>query len=293
MKKLIFGCGYLGARVARLWLDQGAEVTALTRSPQRAEQFSQQGIAPLVGDLAAPDSLPQLPEADTVLFAVGYDRQSGVPLREVYVEGLRRVLTALPRSVKRFIYISSTGVYGQNDGGWVDEQAPCLPTREGGKACLEAEALLAESDFADRVIVLRLAGIYGPGRIPRRSDLMAGKPIAAAAEGFLNLIHVEDAARIVLQAEQLPAGQKTPAPRLYLTSDGSPAVRGDYYRYLAELLQAPPPQFVSPDTDSHAAARAAADKRISNRLLMSELGISLKYPSYREGLAAIVNEQEN
>jgi nucleoside-diphosphate-sugar epimerase len=165
----------------------------------------------------------------------------------------------------------------------VDEDTPCHPTRDGGRACLAAEELLRTSKFAEKAIILRLAGIYGPGRTPRLLDLLAGKPIDAPAAGWLNLIHVEDAARIVTLADE-----RLQPPKLYVVSDGQPALRGDYYRELSRLLGAPSPQFVEPAPDSPAAQRAASDKRIQPRRLFADLQPALAYPSYREGLAAIV-----
>jgi nucleoside-diphosphate-sugar epimerase len=165
----------------------------------------------------------------------------------------------------------------------VDEDSPCQPIREGGRASLAAEDALRASKFADRAIILRLAGIYGPGRIPRAADLAAGKPIDAPATGWLNLIHVKDAARIVVLAEE-----RIEPPKLYVVSDGQPVVRGDYYRELARLLGAPEPRFIEPAADSPAAQRAASDKRINPQRLFADLQPSLHYPSYREGLAAIV-----
>ena len=282
MAKLIFGCGYLGIRVARLWLAAGEPVIAVTRSSVRAQQLAVEGIQPLIADITANAEL-QLPQVlRTVLFAVGYDRLAGHSIHDVYVGGLARALDQLPKAVEKVIYISSTGVYGQVTGDEVDEDSPCLPTREGGKACLAAEQLLQASRFGSRSIILRLAGIYGPGRIPRSADLLAGKPVDAPAAGWLNLIHVEDASRIVLLADQ-QAG-----PRTYVVSDGQPVHRGDYYAELARLLGAPPPQFSVPDANTPAALRAASDKRVQPRRMFSELKPVLAYPSYREGLAAVV-----
>ena len=222
---------------------------------------------------------------DTVLFAVGFDRSSGHSIQQLYVEGLRNTLKALPSSPKRFLYISSTGVYGQDAGEWVDESSPCEPTREGGKACLEAEHLLAEHPVGGNSIMLRLAGIYGPGRIPRRESLEQGEPISAPSEGYLNLIHVDDAVQIVLECE------RQPAPQTFVVSDGCPVLRCDYFRELARLLGCPAPTFKEPAEGLPAAIRATTNKRICNAR-MQELGVSLLHPSYREGLAAIVSTSE-
>lgn len=288
MAKLVFGCGYLGLRIAKLWRQSGEQVVAVTRSAERAALFSADGLEPLVADLNQADTLApigQLSGIDTVLFAVGFDRTAGSTIRDVYVDRLSRVLGVLP-AASRFIYIGSTGVYGQVAGDIVDETSPCQPTREGGIACLAAEQLLRQSNLADRTIILRLAGIYGPGRIPRAKELQAGAAIAAPGEGYLNLIHVDDAARIVLLAEQ-----RAKPPKLYCVSDGQPVQRHEYYQELARLVGAPTPRFIDPPSQSPAAQRAASDKRISNALLAQDLAPVLLYPNYREGLRAIVDQR--
>ncbi len=284
MRKLIVGCGYLGLRVANRWVADGAVVIAVTRYSERGSFLQSRGIEPIVGDIMAPDTLRSLPSADTVLFAVGHDRGCGHSIREVYVAGLMNVLEYLPSSVGRFIYVSSTGVFGQSDGSWVDETSPCEPKREGGRACWQAELLLRQHPLGRRAVVLRMAGIYGPGRIPRSKELLAGLPLDAPSEGFLNLIHVDDAASAVLAAEA-----RAPLPSLYCVSDGHPVVRRDYYCQLAALLGAAEPQFRKTQLDAPAALRASASKRVSNQRLLSQLGFQPQYPSYREGLAAIVS----
>jgi nucleoside-diphosphate-sugar epimerase len=288
MAKLVFGCGYLGRRVARLWRQQGDEVLAVTRSADKGALLSGEGIRPIVGDLggAAALELGRLPKIQTVLFAIGNDRCSEVAIEQVYAGGLARALEAIPATVKRFIYIRSTGVYGESAAEWVDEETPCRPTRAGGKACLAAEQLLQQSRMGQRSIVLRLAGLYGPNRIPRSHAVVEGEPIDAPDSGFLNLIHVDDAAAIVLLAEE-----KGPLPRTYVVSDGRPVLRSEYYAELARLLGAPPPRYMPADPSSPAARRAASDKRVNNGRMLRELSPALRYPSYREGLAAIVAER--
>src|SRR5437867_977190 len=125
-EKLIFGCGYLGRRVARHWVTAGHRVFALTRSPDRAVELSQEGITPGIGDVQDPESLMSLLPVDTVLYCISQDRKLQNSMWEVYVQGLRNVLLRLP-GPKRFIYVSSTGVYGQRAAEWVDEFAPTRP----------------------------------------------------------------------------------------------------------------------------------------------------------------------
>jgi len=287
VQKLIIGCGYLGQRVAQQWLQAGDQVTVLTRSTERASELSKAGLQTLVGDLTRPDSLPSFPACETVLYAVGYDRSSSQSIEEVYVQGLENFLARIDPGGK-VIYISSTGVYGQNDGSWVDEDSPCQPTRPGGVACLAAESLLASHPRGAGSIVLRLAGIYGPNRIPRRAAIEAGKPVAAAENGYLNLIHVVDAVEAILATEAC-----LDLPPVLLVSDGQPVLRGTYFQEIARLLGAPKPQFSPPDEASHQAGRATSDKRISNRRLQETLPMSFQYPSYREGLAALLQCPED
>ncbi len=281
--KLIFGCGYLGVRVARLWQQAGDTVCAVTRSAERASELRRFGITPLVGDICDPATMVDLPVTRTVLFSVGYDRSSGHSIRRVYVEGLVAVLQALSADVERFIYISSTGVYGQSDGTWVDEDSACHPVRAGGVACLDAERSLQAHPLGQRAIILRMAGIYGPGRIPRCKQLQAGQPIAAPSDGYLNLIHVDDAARVVLAAEG-----RAPGGAIYCVADGQPVLRAAYYEELARLIHASPPVFAPPAAGSPALERAGSSKRVGNRRLLAQFDFQFQHPSYREGLAAIV-----
>ncbi len=286
MAKLIFGCGYLGGRVARRWLETGQNVFVVTRSSEKARRFSAAGYRPIVADLMQPASLTNLPTAETVLYAVGYDRASSVSRHELYVDGLKGALTALPPDIGKLVYISSTGVYGQTEGEWVDEQSPCQPVREGGRACLAAEQAVAAHPWGASAVVLRMAGLYGPTRIPNAERIRRGEPVSAPDSGFLNLIHVDDATEVVLAAER----QASP-PRTYVVSDGHPVKRRMYYEELARLMAAPAPQFSAPAADSPAARRAASSKRINNARLTAELGLCLAYPSFREGLAAILTAE--
>jgi nucleoside-diphosphate-sugar epimerase len=286
MSKLILGCGYLGARVARLWRAAGDQVYAVTRKPDRATEFERAGYLPILADVTRRESLTSLPSVDTVLFAVGFDRASGATLENVYVDGLQAVLEALPSQPKKFIYVSSTGVYAQQSGEVVDEDSRCEPDRAGGRVSLAAERLLAQHALGQRSIVLRMAGLYGPGRVPNADAIRRGEPIAVPSEGFLNLVHVDDAARIAVAA-----AEKIQPPRTYLVSDNHPVVRREYYRELARLLQAPEPRFIAADPNSAATQRATASKRVSADRLFRDLKPQLLYPDYRAGLAAILRDE--
>lgn len=270
---LIVGCGYLGARVARAWLAAGRHVAALTRN--RGPQLTQLGIEPIVGDVLAPDSLKRLPEASAVLYAVGFDRSSGRSMREIYVEGLANAVRAI-RCAGPFVFVSSTGVYGQTDGEWVNEDSPTEPLEASGKIVLEAERTLRE--LRPDAIVLRFAGIYGPDRILRRQALLNGEPLVGDAEKWLNLIHVDDGVAAVLAAAAKGREGET-----YLIADDEPVRRRDFYTRSAELLGAPLAAFQMPSTTI-----VETNRRVSNTKAKSELGFAPRYPGYREGLAASI-----
>jgi nucleoside-diphosphate-sugar epimerase len=283
--KLVVGCGYLGSRVAARWRDAGSAVSIATRSAARAAEFAAAGYTPLVFDLAEQTTIPPLPEFDTVLFAVGFDRSAGRTIDQVYVQGLQNVVAALPAPPRCFVYISTTGVYGEGGGALVDEETACLPRRPGGIASLASEVRLVASPCGPRAVILRLAGIYGPGRVPRRETLLAGEPIHVAPDSWLNLIHVDDAATAVLTAERYARECPERLPRRFVISDGQPVRREEYYREVARLAGAPPPTFAPPA--DLAERRAGSDKRVSNARMRAELGFPLEHPNYQAGLQGI------
>jgi nucleoside-diphosphate-sugar epimerase len=271
---LILGCGYLGARVASLWQQQNRRVYAATRDAEHLPS----GVEPIVCDVLRPQSLRTLPEVDTVLYAVGFDRTSGATMCAVFVNGLANVLDHVPRP-KRFIYVSSSSVYGQADGGWVDETSPTEPNEESGRIVLEAEAVLRVK--LPGAMILRFAGIYGPGRLLRRQTIEKGEPIVGDAGKWLNLIHVEDGARVVLAAEQ----QGEPG-RVYNVCDDHPVRRRYFYATLARALRTSEPMFAAPPLDQPTPPHEKGHRRINNRRMKEELGTTLRYPDYEQGLRA-------
>ncbi len=268
---LMIGCGYLGSRVGRAWLDSGRSVCVLTRN--RAETLKAQGFDPVVGDVTDPASLTALPATTTILYAVGLDRAGGRSMREVYVEGLRNVLAALP-SGGRFLYVSSTSVYGQTDGAVVDESSATEPLEENGRIVLDAERTLRE--VRPDATILRFAGIYGPGRLLRKQPLLKGEPYVGDADKWLNLIHVADGVQAVLAAERSARPGGT-----FNIADDHPVSRGAFYTELARRLGAPEARF-----EPAAPPTREANRRISNALARAELGFAPAFPSYREGLRA-------
>jgi nucleoside-diphosphate-sugar epimerase len=201
-------------------------------------------------------------------------------MREVYIEGLKNVLGALPEP-RRWIHISSTSVYGQCQGEEVDETAKTEPADEPGRVVLEAENLARK--WNPGAIILRFAGIYGPGRLLRQQTIEQGEPIVGDPDRWLNLIHVEDGVATVLAAENHGKAGST-----YNVADDQPVHRRDFYSALAHIIGAPTPRFVVPAPGSPIPNHERANRRIVNRLLHDELRVQLQFPTYEAGLPASV-----
>ncbi|MGP0063843.1 MAG: SDR family oxidoreductase [Isosphaeraceae bacterium] len=284
---MIIGCGYLGQRLGALLLRDGGRVFGTVRSAGRAAEIAGLGIEPVIVDVLQPDSLRELPRVDRVFYCVGFDRAAGAAMRAVYVDGLQNVLDNLPASVGRIVYASSTGVYAQAGGEWVDEGSPTHPMHESGKVCLEAEGRIrawSEARSISSAVVLRFAGLYGPGRIVRRAILERGEPIPGDPDKFLNMIHIEDAARV--SAAALDAVEPDP---IYTVGDDRPVTRREYYTVAARALGAPEPRFAPPLPGSPEAARDATNKRVANHRMKRGLGITLLYPDITTGLPAALD----
>ncbi len=278
MNRLVLGCGYLGWRVARLWRSQGDNVYAVTRSQNNAKRMKQEGIIPVIADITDPETVKALPQADTILFSVGMDRKKYDSIYDVYVNGLTSVLGGIAEAPDQLIYISSTGVYGDFDGAWIDEDSPANPLREGGKACLAAEQILRDGRMAEQSCILRFAGIYGPQRIPAKALIQSQQWKKITSCGFMNLIHVDDGANIIQKvAEQAIVGDT------FNVSDGNPPERKEYYQFIAEQLGLSEIPWGATAT-ANEITRSRGDKRVSNQKLVGKIGDLFQYENYRTGI---------
>ncbi|MEO8268911.1 MAG: NAD-dependent epimerase/dehydratase family protein [Aureliella sp.] len=299
---LIVGCGYVGAHVARRARAAGHVVYALTRSQSRFSTLKTLGVEPCLGHWLEPQSLVDLPAVDRILVAVphrssdesspaGENRGRGNAelVEHTHAIGLQNLLAAVPAGWKKLVYLSTTGVYGESSQSWIDEQTLVSPTRVGPRIAVAAEQWLSQS-LASRLMlgqsfcILRLAGIYGPGRIPLAERLRGGQPLAVPRDGCLNLVHVSDISRMVC----LLLGS-TLQHSIYLFSDGQPVLRETFYRCLAELCGVSEPEFIEPDRHDPK-ARRATDKRISPARILAETGFEFEFPDYRSGLVDALAE---
>jgi nucleoside-diphosphate-sugar epimerase len=276
MKVLIAGCGDLGTETGLRLVAAGHEVLGL----RRRTDLLPAAIAPLAGDLTAP--LAPLPDdVDAVVFAATAGGRSEDAYRAVYLDGLRRVLAGMEVAgarPSRVLFVSSTAVYGVEDGSWVDESTPTDPTSATGQVLVEAERALAASAFPG--ISLRLAGIYGPGRTRLLDQVRRGDARLPAPPVHTNRIHRDDAAEAIVH---LLRHVEDPA-ECYVGVDHDPAERGEVLRFLADELGVPQPP---PAGAGEGGRRRGGDKRCRNDRLVAT-GFRFTYPTYREGYRAVL-----
>lgn len=287
---LIVGAGYTGRRVARRLAEEGAAVHCLTGSAGSAAALSAAGITATAVDLDETDVLPVLP---------------GGPLRVLYLvppaegEGgrdddprLRRFLSALPRQPERFVLASTSGVYGDCGGELVDEARPPAPTTERARRRVAAETTLrrwADGQGASWVI-LRIAGIYGPGRLPLEA-IGSGQPVIREEDASPgNRIHVDDLARVCIAAlyPAAPGG-------IYNVADGSGESSGAFFRRVAEAAGLPAPPEVSREEAQRQMSPMrysflAESRRLDTRRLREVLGVELAYDDPAAGIRASLKE---
>lgn len=272
---LSFGHGYSARALTRLL--PGWRVIGTTRSAEKAEALAAEGVEPLVwpGD----DPLPALDAATHVLTSVAPAAEGDPVLKTFGPE-----LTKRAAQLQWVGYLSTTGVYGDHGGGWVDEATPLAPSTRRGQMRVDAEA--AWQALGLPLHIFRLAGIYGPGRGPF-AKVRAGTARRIVKPGqVFSRIHVEDIARV------LAASIARPNPgAAYNVCDDDPAPPQDVIAHAAELLDLPlPPEIPFEKADLSPMARSfyAESKKVRNDRIKEELGVTLRYPDYRTGLAALL-----
>jgi nucleoside-diphosphate-sugar epimerase len=287
---MIFGCGYLGTAVARYFLGAGARVGALTRNAQIADKLGALGVSEVIkAELDAPGWIDDIKgEYQVVLNCVSSAGGGVAGYRKSYVEGMRQILNWVREvPVERFLYTSSTSVYPQDGGVWVDESADLAGASQTGSLLAESERLIeADAALFDAWYVFRLSGIYGPGRHYLLKQLREGDGvIPGRGDYFMNMIHLDDIVQAIVCAA---AG--TAASGIYNLSDGAPEKKEIVLAYLAKQLDFPVPRF-APDQISPRLKRRGGrmpDRRIANRKAREVLGWSPSYPSFKEGYASIL-----
>ncbi len=276
---LIAGCGYIGTALGCQLAADGHTVWGLRRRPATLPP----DIRPFAADLTSSETLQTLPPAvDWVFYSAAPDAHDDAAYRAVCVEGLNNLLHALVQGrqhPRRLFLTSSTGVYAQTSGEWVDETAPAEPTEFAGIRLLEGERLLLRGPFP--ATVLRLGGIYGPDRAGliekvRRGEIVGGDESPV----YFNRIHRDDAAGALRHLMMLPH----PDP-LYLGVDHEPATLAVVLDWLAKALGVPPPR--QGESSPLRMPRHGSNKRCRNARLIAS-GYAFRYPTFREGYTALL-----
>lgn len=282
---LIVGCGYVGRQVAKLEKVQGNHVTALTGSAKSKERLRNMGIDTAPGDLDDASSLAGLPTGKKIVYYF-----APPPGRGIIDSRMQAFVAALGKNnlPARVVLISTTGVYGDCRGEWVREERPPAPETDRAKRRLSAENTLLDwsADSGVPVVILRVPGIYGPGRLPLKR-LLEGTPVLREEDSpFSNRIHVDDLARACYAA-----ARKGKAGVVYNVSDGHPTTMTDYFFKVADLLEIPrPPAIPIEEAKKRLSAGIlsylAESKKIDNRRMREELGVEPHYPDLESGLPA-------
>ena len=281
MKVLIIGCGYVGLALGTELVRRGHQVTGLCRTGSREPELIGAGLTMAIADVTKPESLRGLaPDYDWVVNCVSATGGGLEGYKEVYLEGTRHVLQWLSASpLRNYVYTSSTSVYGQIDGGWIDETSPTAPVSATSQVLVQTEReLLEAASNGFRATILRVAGIYGPGRAYWLEQVRAGTAcLDGAGERILNMIHRDDVVGAICAAlERARPGQ------VYNVVDNEPVSQRTFLEWLSTRLNAPVPQ--SSDTAfGTIKKRGLTNKCVSNRKFREELAFQLEFPTFREG----------
>jgi nucleoside-diphosphate-sugar epimerase len=271
MNVLIAGCGDVGGVLATALLTDGHRVYGLKRNVSTLPA----GVRPIQADLTDPGTLRDLPgNIDVLVFMPTPASRDKAGYESIFIEGWKNVWAALKSKPARSLVVSSTAVYGESGGAIVNEETPPEPSGFNGKVLLEMEHVVASS--TDAAVIVRISGIYGPGR-ERLIRLAAagGLEVQKDPPQYTNRIHRDDAAaalKHLIEIEQ-PNG-------LYVVTDDVPAPRYDVIEWLAEQQGRPGPAAVN-------SSKQALGKRVDNRKLRSS-GFELMYPDYRAGYGSVL-----
>jgi nucleoside-diphosphate-sugar epimerase len=279
LRILISGCGRIGGKLGTLLVERGHQVWGLRRHPELLPEQ----IFPTKGDLFSGEGLSNLPPAlDFVFHFSSTKTQTTDAYRLAYEVGITNLIQALlsqKQNIQRIFFISSTGVYAQNSGEWVDEESETEPNHAAGEYLLQGEHRVIESPYPGTIV--RFAGIYGPKRLRLLERVSDGKEFCAEDRTqYINLLHEADCAAIL---DHLMLVSR---PRdLYLAVDCFPVDRCLLVTWLAGQLGAPQPRSVPADSLPPRVLRS--NKRCSNRRLL-ESGYCFIYPTFQEGYAPLV-----
>ncbi|MBD3669908.1 MAG: SDR family oxidoreductase [Gammaproteobacteria bacterium] len=280
---LIIGFGDIAHRLVQQLDADTAQIMALVRRNERAQELEALGLQMHLADLDDPSSLAGLEVNEVEIYY--FAPPSSIDEQD---HRMRNFLAAIEgQQPRRFVYISTSGVYGNSQGAWVDETTPAQPSTERGKRRLDAEQVLQAYGHRHGVpvAILRVGGIYGPGRLPLR-QLESARPVLTDEEsGYTNRIHADDLAMICRVAMERGEG-------IYNVSDGHPGTMAQYFTELARELGYPIPERITLDEAREVLPPAMLSyleesRRLDTSRLVNELGIELRYPDLKSGIESI------
>ena len=275
---LIVGCGDLGRRLAQFLPQNAYSVTGLRRRPAENLPFLRYQLCDAQDRAALGKHLQD--DYPVIIITMTPGERSDTGYQNAYVHSCENLVTELRRRSCRprlVIFVSSSAVYGQQDGSWVDENSPTQPEGFSGKRLLEAERIILESGLPGCVV--RFSGIYGPGRTRLIEQVRQNK--ASASRAYTNRIHAEDCAGALAHLIQVSRTQ--PLAPVYLASDGTPTPMVEVVSWLAERMGVT--DFLADDAQNE-----RGNKRCSNSLLL-ETGFHFRYPGFRDGYAELLAGQ--
>ena len=282
----IVGCGYVGRRVAHRWLKHGKPVAALTRTDIRATELANLGIQPVLGDLDDVQTLQGVRPGNALIYYFVPPRAAGVV--DTRMSAFISILDAQTRPAG-IVLMSTTGVYGDHAGAWINESAELRPNTDQARRRLHAEQTLQRWGQTHDVpiMVLRVGGIYGPERLPI-ARIRSAEPIVREAEcPYTNRIHIDD-----LVAACAAAARRGKAGEIYNVCDGHPGTMAQYFNAVADAMGLSRPPAISLQQAQTRLSPGmlsylTESRRLDNRKLLEQLGVRLKYPTLESGLAAL------
>ena len=277
MRSLIIGCGYVGEALGQRLIALGHSVTGIRRADEQNDRLTKLGIHPLNLDITEAGAFDRLEESfDHVVVAVSSSRGGREAHQRVFGAGIANVCAWLKTHTARSaVFISSTSVYRQTEGEWVDEKSRTAMDTATSKTLRDAEDQIASVDSP--ITILRSSGIYGPGRGYLFQQFIKGAAtIEGTGERFLNMVHRDDLAKAIIRSFDGNGGT-------FNITDDEPVSQLNFFEWLSERTNRPLPPF-APEPDPSTRKRGITNKRVSNKRFKEALGFEYTHPTFREGL---------